>query len=296
LQNSLDRWTKALTTGSKFEVEYRLKRAVDGVYRWHLGRASPMRDRHGAISQWVGTCTDIDDQKRAEVRLRGAYATLEQRVRERTAELAATLKEREIMLLEIHHRVKNNLQVITSLINMQVREVKDDFSRKALQECQARIQTIALIHEKLYQSKDYSRVPFSEYAKTLATNIFHAAGISPTSIALNLEIEPLSLAVDKAIPCGLLLNELITNALKHAFPNARRGTVRVELRKAGDLEIVLAVGDDGIGLSAHFDPAQSNSLGVQLVTTLVEQLDGRLEITRAGGTTFSVIFPVEAQP
>lgn len=100
----------------------------------------------------------------------------------------------------------------------------------------------------------------------------------------------------KAIPCGLLLTELITNALKHAFPNARRGTVRVGLRKAGDRAIVLAVGDDGIGLSADFDQAQSSSLGVQLVTTLVEQLEGRLEITRSGGTTFNVTFPVEAPP
>jgi two-component sensor histidine kinase len=254
-----------------------------------------LHDRRGAIIQWVGTCTDIDDRKRAEATLKDAHATLERRVHERTSELAATLREREIMLQEINHRVKNNLQVISSLINMQEREVKDGAVRSALQECRARIQTIALIHEKLYQSADYSSVPFSEYARNLATNIVHVAGVSPTAIALHLEIEPLSLAVDKAIPCGLLLNELITNALKHAFPNARRGTVRVELRRAGDREAVLAVGDDGIGLPAQFDLAQSSSFGVQLVTTLVEQLGGRLEITRSGGTTFSVTFPVEAQ-
>jgi PAS domain S-box-containing protein len=292
VQNSIDRWTRAFLTGSNYEGECRFRRAVDGAYRWHLGRAFPLHDRDRAIIQWVGTFTDIDDQKRAEARLQGAYATLEERVLERTSELAATLKEREVMLLEIHHRVKNNLQVISSLISMQVREVADGPSRIALQECQARIQTIALIHEKLYQSKDYSQVPFSEYASTLAVNIFQAAGVSPAVIALNLQIEPLSLAVDKAIPCGLLLNELLTNALKHAFPNGRRGTVRVVLRTVGDREIVLAVSDDGIGLSTHFQPAQSNSLGMQLVTTLVAQLDGRLEIARSGETTFSVTFPV----
>lgn len=295
VQTCVDGWTRAFTTGGIFEVECRFRGAVDGAYRWHLGRAFPQRDGHGAIVQWVGTFTDIGDQKRAEQRLRGAYATLEQRVYERTSALAATLKEREVMLLEIHHRVKNNLQVISSLIGMQVREVKDGPSRGALQECQARIQTIALIHEKLYRSKDYSRVPFSDYARNLAANIFQVAGVSPTTIALDLEIEPVSLAVDKAIPCGLLLNELISNALKHAFPDARHGTVRVALRKAGDGEIVLAVADDGVGLSAHFDPAQSNSLGAQLVSTLVEQLDGRLEIAHSAGTTFSVTFPVEVE-
>jgi two-component sensor histidine kinase len=219
----------------------------------------------------------------------------EQRVLEINASLEGRVKEREIMLQEIHHRVKNNLQVISSLINMQARDVKDGPIRSALRECQARIQTIALIHETLYQSKDYARVPFSEYVETLATNIFQVGGVSPSTITLSLAIEPLSLAVDKAIPCGLLLNELITNALKHAFPDARRGTVRVGLRKAGEREVILAVGDDGIGLSGDFDQAQSNSLGAHLVMTLVEQLDGRLEITRSGGTTFSVTFPVEAQ-
>ena len=291
----LDRWTQALKTGNKYEVEARFRRGADGAYRWHLSRAYARRDQQGAVVQWVGTCTDIDDQKCAAEVLRDAYSSLEQRVSERTSELAATLREREIMLLEIHHRVKNNLQVISSLINMQIREVKEGSSRIALQECQGRIQTIALIHEKLYQSKDYSRVPFSEYAQDLAANIFYASGVSPAAIALDLEIEPLSLAVDKAIPCGLLLNELITNALKHAFPDGRGGTVRVKLCKAGDREILLAVADDGIGMSGQFDPAQSKSLGVQLITTLVEQLDGRLEVTRSGGTTFSVTFPLEVQ-
>jgi two-component sensor histidine kinase len=149
---------------------------------------------------------------------------------------------------------------------------------------------MALIHEMLYQSKNYSSVQFSEYARSLAANIFHATGMSPATVALDLSIEAVSLAVDKAIPCGLILNELITNALKHAFPNERRGVIDVKLRKVSDRDILLSVADDGIGLPVSFDMETSNSLGMQLVATLVEQLEGHLEITRSSGTVFTVTF------
>jgi len=207
-------------------------------------------------------------------------------------EVQASLREKEVLLQEVHHRVKNNLQVISSLINMQVRRTHDTSSRNALAECQNRVQAIALIHEKLYQSRDYARVPFSDYARSLAANIFHATGISPANINFSVEFESLSLAVDKAIPCGLILNELISNALKHAFPNERQGTIRVDMRKAGG-QLELSVGDDGVGMKPGFNPATSNSLGMQLVQTLVEQLDGRLEILRESGTTFRIGFPAD---
>jgi two-component sensor histidine kinase len=205
----------------------------------------------------------------------------------------ASLREKEVLLQEVHHRVKNNLQVISSLINMQMRKLRDTSSRSALEECQNRVVAIALIHEKLYQSKDYARVPFSDYARSLTASIFHAAGVSPQNLKLDLEFENLALAVDKAIPCGLILNELITNALKHAFPNERRGTIRVRLRRAGDGQFELLVADDGVGMDSGFDIARSTSLGMQLVVTLVEQLDGNLEILHGAGTTFQVRFPVE---
>jgi two-component sensor histidine kinase len=170
--------------------------------------------------------------------------------------------------------------------------VTDVPTRGALQECQTRVQAIALIHEKLYQSKDYSRVPFSEYARSLAANIFQATGVSPASTTLGMDIETMSLAVDKAIPCGLILNELMTNALKHAFPAGRKGTIQVTLRKSSVGEVALSVADDGIGLPSSFESERSNSLGMHLVSTLVRQLDGRLEITRSGGARFDVTFPV----
>jgi PAS domain S-box-containing protein len=249
----------------------------------------------------LSSVVDITERKRADLerdgltgQLRSLNAELEARVRDRTSQLSATLKEREVLLQEIHHRVKNNLQVISSLINLQVRQVSDVPTRAALQECQTRVQAIALIHEKLYQSTDYSRVPFSEYSRSLAANIFEATGVSPAAIALNMNVEPISLAVDKAIPCGLIMNELITNALKHAFPMGREGAIQVELRKPSERQVLLSVSDDGIGLRDNFDIEESSSLGMQLVSTLVEQLDGHLEMTRQIGTNFTVTFPVEA--
>jgi PAS domain S-box-containing protein len=249
----------------------------------------------------LSSVADITERHRSEQeredlmgQLRAFNADLEKRVTIRTSELTASLKERETLLQEIHHRVKNNLQVISSLINMQTRKMADAAGRSALEECRTRVQTIALIHEKLYQSRDYSKVPFSEYARSLAENIFHATGVSPGTVALELDIETLSLAVDKAIPCGLIINELITNALKHAFPNERTGAVRLVLRRVSDREIRLTVADDGIGLPASFDIRTSKTLGMQLVTTLVKQLDGQLEIDQTDGATFRFTFSAEA--
>ena len=215
--------------------------------------------------------------------------------RKRAAGQKASLREKETLLKEVHHRVKNNLQVISSLINMQMRQVADASARAALQECQSRVQAIGLIHEKLYQFEDYSRVPFSEYVRSLASTIFQATGIAPSAVALDLQIETLWLAIDKAIPCGLILNELITNALKHAFPSERRGVIHVALRRESDAELMLSVADDGVGMPIDFHIETSNTLGMQLVSTLVEQLEGRLEISREdSGTKFRITFPTEA--
>jgi PAS domain S-box-containing protein len=205
-----------------------------------------------------------------------------------------SLREKEVLLKEIHHRVKNNLQVISSLINMQMRNLSEPSSKIAFEECQNRVQAMALIHEKLYQSQDYSRVRFSDYARSLAASIFHATGISPENLNLTVAFEDISLGVDRAIPCGLILNELITNALKHAFPDGRQGTIRIVMRRVGVDVIELVVSDDGIGMDPRFNPSTARSLGMQLIYTLVDQLDGQLEILHEGGTTFQIRFPVEA--
>jgi two-component sensor histidine kinase len=173
---------------------------------------------------------------------------------------------------------------------MQVRQLEDSANKKALEECQTRVQAIALIHEKLYQYSDYSHVPFSAYARTLVMGIFHAAGLSPPNVALELAIENIALPVDRAIPCGLILNELIMNALKHGFKDGRPGTLRVELVRLETGRLRLAVRDDGAGLPAGLDFNTVGSLGLQLVSTLSEQLGAELEVSGPPGAYFELTF------
>jgi PAS domain S-box-containing protein len=250
-------------------------RCKDGSYRWLQWRAQP--DDSGLI---YSIARDITDDMLASQELQRSEQSLR-----------ASLREREVLLQEIHHRVKNNLQVISSLISMQMRQLDDDASRSALRDCQSRLRTIALVHEKLYQSKDHAHVPFSEYAADLVSSIFDAAGGRAAGISLAVESDPVALGVDRAIPCGLILNEFVSNALKHAFSGHDRGHVRVKLRNATDGHVILSVADDGVGIPVGFDPQGTATLGMQLICILVDQLKGTLEIERGGGTTFRVRFP-----
>jgi PAS domain S-box-containing protein len=211
--------------------------------------------------------------------------------------IQSSLREKDVLLQEIHHRVKNNLQVISSLINMQLRELGslgESRERSALRSCQSRVQTIALVHEKLYQTENYARVPFSAYAKSLAAYIFESTGASPAAVKLVLAIEEFDLAVDKAIPCGLILNELISNALKHGFPNERQGALRIELANIAPGMARLTVADDGQGMAEPLDVSKLKSLGMRLVSTLARQLRGKIAITHQPGVTVQVTFPISA--
>ena len=254
----------------------------------------------------LGSVADITERKRAEHereellgQLRLLNAELEDRVALRTSQLTASLKEREVLLQEVHHRVKNNLQIISSLINMQVRKLEPGQHRDArvqLVECQTRVQTIALIHEQLYQSKDYAKVPFSDYVQSLAHNVLHATLASESQITLDLAISDLALAVNTAIPCGLLLNELITNAVKHAFSDGRKGTIRVELAPLDEGKLRLRVADDGIGLPPGLEVRRAQSLGLQLVSMLADQLDAELDVKNAPGASFQLTFLARPEP
>jgi len=226
--------------------------------------------------------------------LRTLNGELERRVEARTAELVGALHEREVLLQEVHHRVKNNLQVIASLISMQVRSLRDEASRTALLECGTRVQAIARIHDGLYHSRDHGRLPFSELVRGLSADVFEATGVPRERVALDLALEDVVLPVEKAIPCALILNELLTNALKHGFRDGRRGTIRVELAATGDKAVRLAVGDDGAGLPPGFDLDTSTSLGLQLVRMLSTQLHATLEVDGARGARFRVTIPSEA--
>jgi len=266
-----------------FENRYRCK---DGSYRWISWVSSPHPD--GIL---YGTGRDVTEQKRAQAERDG----LNDQLQELNASLTRNLKEREVLLQEIHHRVKNNLQVISSLINLQIRKLEAGENRDALEECRTRVQAIALIHEQLYQSSDYARVPFDQYAKNLASSVFRASTQPVSNVRLELQVDQIALAVDQAIPCGLVLNELITNALKHGFSDGRAGTVRVEFNRTADGLARLAVRNDGISLPLGFESRNSPSLGLHLVSTLASQLNAELEVVRDAGTLFQLTFQLSQE-
>jgi len=223
----------------------------------------------------LASIVDITERRRA----------LEQ-LRERTNELGTSLRERELLLQEVHHRVKNNLQLISSLMNMQARKAATGESRLALAECKRRVEAIGLIHEKLYQSHSYAEVPFSDYVRSLAANLLHTDD-QTAAIELDCQCDVISLPVDKAISCGLLLNELIICALKHVLAQ-RTGRLHLELRRPETGRIHLTVRDCGIDLAGRAD--STRPLGLQLIDMLAQQLNGDLHTTAVG--TVTVSFPL----
>ena len=281
-QSCLDVWHASVTSGQPFETQYRFWDRKSSAYRWHLGRALPLRDDAGQILKWVGTCTDIDDHKRLN-------EELEQRVASRTSELKRSLTEKTTLLQEVHHRVKNNLQVICSLLSMQVGSTDPKLSG-ALQEARHRVVAMSLIHEQLYQSDTLSDVDFGAYVKSLARQLFNAYCVDPSRVRLQVSAEAINLPVSDAIPCGLILNELLSNSLKHAFREGRSGSLQVTFRALGGNRIELCVTDDGIGLPADFRIEDTKSMGFRVVRVLVTQLGAELEIRRDAGTSFSLIW------
>jgi two-component sensor histidine kinase/integral membrane sensor domain MASE1 len=207
------------------------------------------------------------------------------------AELAAALKAKEILLRELHHRVKNNLQVIASLFSLQARYLPDARSKEIFEESQNRVFSIALAHEKLYRSKDLGRIDFSEYARNLIGHLHSMFGTG-SGVSLVTEIHEMTLPVETAIPCGLVINELVTNAFKHAFPAGRRGAIRVVLRELDPARWMMAVEDDGVGLPAGIALGKADSLGLDLVSILATQIGAEVELRREGGTSFRMTFAV----
>ncbi len=204
-----------------------------------------------------------------------------------------SLKEKEVLLREIHHRVKNNMQIISSLLMLQSQYIKDDKYADVIKESQNRIISMSLVHEKLYQSRDLAKIDFKDYIRDMMSNLFQSYGSKAESIKLILDIDNLFRPVDSAIPCGLIINELVTNSLKYAFPDGRKGEIRIVLRKADGNMIELIVGDDGIGFPEGIDFRKTESLGLHLVTILAEsQLQGNINLNRDRGTEFKICFEV----
>lgn len=204
--------------------------------------------------------------------------------------IQASLREKETMLKEIHHRVKNNLQVVQSLLNLQAGEMKDPGAIEALRASRDRIRSMALVHEKLYQSPDLSSIDMADYLRNLSTRLLHSLQVSPDKVNFKLEVEEIQIGIEKAIPLGLILNELISNALKHAFPGGRAGEIRVGFARVDGGMIRLTVGDNGIGFPKEVDFSKTDSLGFQVITALVEQLEGTMEMKRDIETVFTITF------
>jgi len=205
-------------------------------------------------------------------------------------ELQQSLKEKEVLLKEVHHRVKNNMQVISSILNLQSSYIKDNAAIEMLRESQDRIKSMSFIHESLYRSKDLSSVNFTEYLKNLVNNLFHTYGVNIEGLKLTYDLDEISLNLDTAIPCGLIINELISNALKYAFKNRDKGELTVSLKKIKNSKIKLVITDDGVGFPEHIDYQNTESLGLQLVVTLVGQIKGEIQLDTKKGTKFTIVF------
>jgi PAS domain S-box-containing protein len=241
--------------GSEFPVEISL---------------SPLQTEDGML--FSAAIRDITERKRADEKVR------------------ASLQEKEVLLKEIHHRVKNNLQVTSSMLKLQSAYINDPGARDMFAESQNRIRSMALVHEKLYQSSNLSRIDFADYMASLARLLFRSFGVDRERISLALDSKQVFLSIETAVPCGLIVNELLSNCLKHAFPGQRRGEIVVGILEDGRGALILKVADNGVGLPPDLDIEHAETLGLQLVKTLVDQLAGRLEVRRQGGTEISVHF------
>jgi PAS domain S-box-containing protein len=232
---------------------------------------NPIFNTEGEVTEISLVAHDITEKKKTE------------------KEIVESLKEKEVLLKEIHHRVKNNLQVISSILNLQSSFVKDKQTLDILEESRNRIRSMAIIHENLYQTTNFSSINFSDYLKNLTSNLIASYQVNTGKVTLREDLSKVDLVLDQAIPCGLLVNELITNSLKYAFPDGRSGEIAIILKEVKN-NIHLSISDNGVGLPPEFDILNSDTLGLQLVSTLVEQLDGEIEVDNSEGIKYLITF------
>jgi two-component sensor histidine kinase len=275
---------------------------VLGFISWLIFRAFAMKPLEREISL----------RKQAEAHLLQSKEGLEQAVRDRTEELESaniqltseiqerktavemaetSLREKELLLQEIHHRVKNNLQVISGMLEIQRNRIGDNLISELLKASQYRIMSMALVHDELYRSRDLTRIDFSNYVRGLVKNLYNSYAQDPEKIRLHFLLEEVPLVVDTAIPCGLILTELITNAFKHAFPGKREGDITITFGKLDDNMFNLAVQDNGVGFPIELRPDRTSSLGLNLVNVLVELLHGDMKIRNNNGVRYEIRFP-----
>ncbi|MBI5680641.1 MAG: response regulator [Methanobacterium sp.] len=305
--------------GEEFAVNALKKGATDYIFKNNLSKLVP------AIQRALKEYNEQIEREKAEDALRRAYADLEQQVHERTAELSQvnegliaemderkqienklkiSLEEKEILLREIHHRVKNNLQIISSLLNLQSIYIANDEMLEIYKESQNRVKSMAMIHEKLYQSEDLAKIDFGDYVKSLILNLFSSYGVNESLIKLEININDILLDINTAVPCGLIINELVTNSIKHGFPDIysqkelnrlvtgpdeKESKINIDINKNDEI-YTMNVYDNGIGFPQNLDFKKTESLGMQLVISLIDQLRGTVELKREDGTFFEIVF------
>ncbi|HMQ78052.1 MAG TPA: PAS domain S-box protein [Ignavibacteria bacterium] len=261
--------------GSEFDVEISL---------------SPIKADPDDEMQIVAAIRDTTQRTRIENEIRELNRTLEQRVKERTEELEKSLVEKVTMLQEIHHRVKNNLQTVSSLLRIQSNKIPGNPAVGYLRASEQRIRSMALIHMQLYKTKDFSKINFSEYVEELCEQLKISFGIPDDKVKVNVRIKDIYFSIDTALPCGLMINELITNSLKHAFPGERQGRILIEIKKLENRSYELVYNDNGVGASEDKIAENPSKLGILLINTLVEQLEGDVETRYGDGAEFKLTF------
>jgi PAS domain S-box-containing protein len=243
----------------------------DGTPFWCRATSS-IFSHHEYGKVFVAIQQDITQQKQADDKIRGS------------------LKEKEVLLQEIHHRVKNNLGIVSGLLQMQCRRTQNAQATAILRDSQNRIASIALVHEKLYRSEELADIDFAQYIPDLTTHLFDSYNVSSNQIKLIIQVDNASLDIETAIPCGLIINELVSNALKYSFPEQLIGKIEVKFYQDAGGELILIVRDNGVGLPAEFDSKKTKTLGLTLVQGLVKQLRGKLDIKSEQGTEFKITF------
>lgn len=264
--------TRSIENREEFNVEFRIIWS-DGSVHWMASKGQVFYNEASNPVRMVGTVVDINERKRVENQIK------------------ASLEEKEVLLKEIHHRVKNNLQIVSSLLNLQAEYLRDEQALEIFKVSQNRIESMALIHEKLYQSKDLTKINFADYIRDLVTTLFCSYTVESTAIKFKIDVDGVFLGLDTAIPCGLIIAELVVNSLKHAFPASKEGgEIRISLCADDTNQLTLVVSDDGIGFPPGFNFMNTESLGLQLVEALTKQLDGIIEIDTDSGVKFKISF------
>jgi PAS domain S-box-containing protein len=287
-----------------------------GEERWFFTIKRPIIEKDGKANKILGVSLDITERKHAEIEIMKYRSHLEKLVVERTTEISranellqqeindrklteeqliASLAEKDVLLKEIHHRVKNNLQIISSLLDLQAQYIQDQQVLQAFQDSQIRIKAMARVHEQLYQSDDLVRVDFTRYIQNSASSLFSAYGGRSKGISFRSQVEDVSVPIDTAIPLALIASELIANGLKHGFPHPQKdGEILVKLWPGENNSYNLLVSDNGVGLPLECDWQNPSTLGLKLVNLLTRQLGGQVELDRSKGTTFHITFPLRS--